>query len=243
MLSKDNSEESKKRAIDQLFNSKALVDVLWALIRHADRLNVGLAQSDLVKLTGHPLQAVQRALERLSSPPLELVFFFENIRPPENFDLVTLVQYKSKEQARKESKKRGRGRYLLPRDHPWFPALKLLLENAVGVLDVLRVDLNQLPDIDVAFVYGSFATAEHTSESDVDLIVIGQHTLKSLAKPMAEVQRRINRDVDYQIYRPDDWHQKASEAGSFTNSLLYKPKIFLIGDNERLERITAERVG
>ncbi len=226
-----------------MFGSKARVDVLWALIRHADRLNVGLSPTDLVKLTGHPLQAVQRALERLCDPPLELVFFFENIRPPEKFDLVTLERYKSKEQAREEFKRRGRRRYLLPRDHPWFPALKLLLENAVGVLDVLRVDLNQLPDIDVAFVYGSFATSEHTSESDVDLIIIGQHTLMSLSKPMADVQRRINREVDYQAYRPEVWRSRASEDGSFANSLLYKPKIYLIGDNERLERITAGTVG
>ena len=66
-------------------------------------------------------------------------------------------------------------------DCPFLHELQSLLIKTVGLADILKDLLHSVAKrIRVAFVYGSIARSEETSQSDVDLFVVGTATLEDL---------------------------------------------------------------
>jgi len=206
--------------------SKARVDVLWIFLQTmgATAPPYYYSQADLVRLTGHRLQSVQNVLEALCSPEIGIIGY---------------AQSEAWWDGDRKNSYKGRKMYYLNRKHPWVPALRMLLENATGAISILRDELNKLDGIEVAFVFGSFATSEQTPESDIDLMVIGSQTLKSMAVPISKIEKRIKRKIDFFTITPEKWREHANARNHFVYSTLTKPKLFIKGDNERLERITA----
>lgn len=225
------SKSRPRRGIDLLFGSAVRVDVLWVFLRYPDK---GFMAADLARLTGWDLKAIRRALSLMS----------DNLGLTESFHALSGVGALGSDGTfslpdPKEIKSQGRRFYHLNEHHPWVPALRMLLESAIGALHVLREGLKKLEGIDVAFVFGSFATGEQRPGSDVDLVVIGQQTLMSIAKPISEVENKIGRSIGVITMQPQEWRQRWEEKNHFVQSLIYDPKVFLIEDDERLEQITA----
>ena len=64
---------------------------------------------------------------------------------------------------------------------PILPELQGIMTKTVGLVDVLRDMLAPFKKaIKVAFVYGSIARSEELSESDVDLMIVGDAKLADL---------------------------------------------------------------
>ena len=53
-------------------------------------------------------------------------------------------------------------------DSPLFDAVRTIVRRTVAAPDVLRRHLSGLPDVDRAFIYGSYARGEETPASDVE---------------------------------------------------------------------------
>ncbi len=119
---------------------------------------------------------------------------------------------------------------------PFLPELQGLLAKTVGLVDVLREALQRLEGrISVAFLYGSVARGEHVAESDVDIMVVGDIGLADLAIPIRAARQRLAREVNPTVFSPQEFAAKATEAG-FVRAVLEKPKIFIIGSDDALEK-------
>src|SRR5262249_16268308 len=70
--------------------------------------------------------------------------------------------------------------YRAAHGHPLFHDLRNLVLKTVGLVDVLRDALKPLK-IRVAFVFGSIASATEQAHSDVDLLVIGEASLREIS--------------------------------------------------------------
>jgi len=218
--------ETSEREIDWLFGSGTRVDVLWCFLQNPDEW---LGSRDLEKLTGRSQSDCRRNMKILSNLGL-----IKNVRsghcaPQDLGTVLTTIE--------KEIRLFG-NRFILNKNHPWIPPLRMLLEKSIGGLRILSEAVRKLPDIDVAFVFGSFSTSEQTPLSDIDLMVIGKHSLMTLAEPIAEVEERIGRDIQIIAYSPEEWQNKFKERNHFVASLMGSPKIFIVGDAVKLEKIT-----
>jgi predicted nucleotidyltransferase len=213
-------EKHKEREIDWLFGSGTRVDVLWCYMRYPDEF---LGSRDLERLTGRTQSDCRRNANLLYLTGLLKAKIIRGIGGVSHEQPVSA--------ARKP--------YCLNKKHPWVPALRMLLERSVGSLQVLEEGLQNLTGIEVAFVFGSFAQAEQLSDSDLDLAVIGSQTLKTLAKPIAQIESRIGREIHVIVHSAETWRKKFDERNHFVHSLTFKPKVFMVGDDERLERITS----
>jgi len=229
------SEKSgSKRQIDVLFGSAARVDVIFIFLMNPDRF---LTHADIVNLTGRSYTGVDAALNDLEyklgliksgkfhSGNLDGSYFLAN---PERAML----------EIERDSERHGVTKYLLNTSHPWIPALRLLLENSIGTLHALREEIFRLPSIDIAFVYGSFARNEQGPESDVDVIFIGHQTRRTLSSHIGRIEKRLGRQIDFRTYAPDEWRKQYDVQDHFVRSLMSAPKLFIVGDNEKLEIIT-----
>src|ERR1035441_7336325 len=78
-------------------------------------------------------------------------------------------------------------------DSPVFPDLRGLLFKTAGLVDVLAEALKPLAArLRTAFVYGSVAAGNERSDSDIDLMIIGQVSPTELALPLDRKSTRLN---------------------------------------------------
>jgi len=126
---------------------------------------------------------------------------------------------------------------------PVFEELKSLVIKTVGVADVLRVALAPLGDrIVVAFIFGSVARAQQKRGSDVDLAVVGQVGFSEVVNSLADAQEKLGREVNPTVYSPEEFQSKVATGQHFLARVLKKPKVFLIGNEDELTRLAAERM-
>jgi predicted nucleotidyltransferase len=133
-------------------------------------------------------------------------------------------------------KRRDVGRqvfYSADPDSPVFEELRLLVLKTVGMGEVLKMALLPLANqIQSAFLFGSFARGRQHQGSDVDLMVVGDISVASLASALAEPQKRLGREINPNVYRPVEFAAKLRDGHHFLSAVLDGPKIFLIGGKD-----------
>jgi predicted nucleotidyltransferase len=138
---------------------------------------------------------------------------------------------------------RGRQVYFQAAQSPVFNDLRGLLVKTAGCADVLREALTPLaPKIRSAFIFGSFAKGNARSESDVDVMVVGDVKFADVARALIAPQRQLARQINPTVYPPAELERKRRARHHFILDVLSGPKVFLIGDERELAAVAKERV-
>jgi predicted nucleotidyltransferase len=123
-------------------------------------------------------------------------------------------------------------------DCPVFKELRDLIIKTIGVGDVLRSALVPLAErIQIAFIYGSLARGEETRGSDLDVLVVGDLTFAEVVSAISPLQETLSREINPSVYPLKEFRSKVSEGQHFISTVLEAPKIFVIGDNNELEKL------
>jgi DNA-binding transcriptional ArsR family regulator len=106
-----------------------------------------------------------------------------------------------------------------------------LLAVTYGPLPVLNDLLKEVPGIEEAYIYGSWA-ARYQGEpgpipGDVDVIVIGSPTLDDLDDVSEEAQRQLRRPVNIRRMRPETWANPEPDD-PFLRSVRSRPLVSLV---------------
>lgn len=126
---------------------------------------------------------------------------------------------------------------------PLYPELRGLVLKTSGVGDLLREALQPLAGrIVAAFVFGSFASGRERAASDIDLMVIGDVSLRELVDALSPVQNRLGREVNPTVFPQPEFHDRMTRGHHFLKEVVQGPKIFLIGSSDELEGLAAVRV-
>ena len=127
--------------------------------------------------------------------------------------------------------------YRIDKRCPIIPELRSIFIKTAGLSDVLRTALAPLADsIDVAFVFGSFATDRVRPDSDVDLMIVGRVTLQEIVDVLGSVEQEIGREVNPSVFPLEEFRERVEAGEHFIISVLNERKLFLIGDERELER-------
>jgi DNA-binding transcriptional ArsR family regulator len=110
-----------------------------------------------------------------------------------------------------------------------FRPLSELMAVTFGPLTLLRDALCNLPGIEHAFIYGSWA-ARYRQEpglvpGDIDVMVIGKVDREALDRAMVAAERQLRREVNVRVVTPERWE---ADNGSFKNTVLQRPTVPLI---------------
>jgi predicted nucleotidyltransferase len=126
---------------------------------------------------------------------------------------------------------------------PIFEELKSIVLKTAGLADVLRAALMALSDrIDVAFVCGSTARRTQNSQSDVDLLLVGDVSFADAVAALHEAQARLSREINPVVYSRAEFSARLREDHPFLRNVVANEKIFLLGDDRGLERLVEERL-
>lgn len=128
------------------------------------------------------------------------------------------------------------------KDSPIFAPLHDLIVQTLGVTENLKESLSIFRGkIDIAFIYGSVARKEERALSDVDLMIIGSIGLAEISPILRDLEHRFNREVNANCYNLEEFQNKVGSGNHFLTEVLRKEKIFLIGDQNELAKLTGKR--
>jgi DNA-binding transcriptional ArsR family regulator len=135
------------------------------------------------------------------------------------------------------SRRDGNRRYYRANaSHPLFLDLQQLVLKTAGLREVLASALRDIKGVDIAFVFGSLAGGAGKAASDVDLMVIGDAGLRTLAPKLRKVSEQLSREINPVTMTAAEF-AKGKKHNRFLGDVLVKEKLFVKGDIHELERL------
>lgn len=128
--------------------------------------------------------------------------------------------------------------YKVNTSFPLFEELKSIVYKTTGLADVLKEDLAKLGNVEVAFIYGSVAKNTEDVRSDIDLMVIGKPDFDQLTDTVTKAESQLTREINFNIINQAEWQKKLSQKKGFVPSVYKDKKIFVIGNQDDLRRIS-----
>jgi len=118
---------------------------------------------------------------------------------------------------------------------PVFPDLRGLLLKTAGLVDVLAKALEPFAaKLQLVFVYGSIASGEAQSDSDIDLMVVGDVAPADLALALRDARDLLGREINPTVYTPSEFSKKRAANDYFLSDVLAKPRLLVFGDENDL---------
>lgn len=112
------------------------------------------------------------------------------------------------------------------------------LENILIKADAISFPLaDALSKLNIKFavIFGSFANGEFGSESDIDLLVVGDVSQKDIFDKLKPMERKIKREINSVVWRMTDLMK--NKSGVLVRDILKKNKIFVIGKEDEFKKI------
>ena len=129
-------------------------------------------------------------------------------------------------------------RYVIKKDFPLYEELRNIFIKTTGLSDIIRYELATKNEIEFVFIYGSFASGDETSQSDLDLMIIGNISDISINRSIKKVEKKISRVINYSIYSRKEIEDRINDNDNFIKTILEGPVILIIGKkDDRLFRI------
>lgn len=121
--------------------------------------------------------------------------------------------------------------------HPAFQDLKNVFLKTISFGDTLRKALGaHSKHIQFAWIYGSVAQGCEQADSDIDLVVISDLTLKELSQVIGPLADSLNRELSPLFLTPVSFRNRLHEKDHFVTRLVQDKKIWMIGDDQQLRR-------
>lgn len=122
-------------------------------------------------------------------------------------------------------------RYQLDPHCPINREITGIVLKTVGLSDVVMEALRPVEDkIEMAFVFGSFASGDYANDSDIDLFVVSDLAGVKLAELLGPVQNEIGRAINTSQFAPTEYKERRQRGDHFLTRVFDGPRIMIIGD-------------
>lgn len=130
--------------------------------------------------------------------------------------------------------------FKLNKEYALYSELKSIFFKTIGAQGQLKNALNRIKNIKISFIFGSFAKKNEDSFSDIDLMIIGNPDENLLIEKTSKIEKNITREINYRIFSPFDIKRGLKAGEVFLEEVFGGKKIFLIGNQDELEKIIGE---
>jgi predicted nucleotidyltransferase len=132
--------------------------------------------------------------------------------------------------------------YSANRQSPIFEELAGILRKTSGLADVIAEALEPITDrIESAFIFGSVARGTETQGSDIDLMIVGSVEFGAVVDALYPAQHQLAREINPKVFSTAEWKAKVGERNSFVADVMSKKKIFLVGDEDGLTKLSRHK--
>jgi predicted nucleotidyltransferase len=124
--------------------------------------------------------------------------------------------------------------YSANRSHPLYHEIHSIVLKTTGLVDVLAEALADLR-VETAFVFGSIAEGEATSDSDVDILIIGRIGLMEVSKLLSGVSERLEREINPIVMSREEYIGRIRTDDHFANNVIKGARLFIKADPDEFE--------
>jgi predicted nucleotidyltransferase len=121
-------------------------------------------------------------------------------------------------------------RYQLDPDCPLNSEIKGLIVKTVGLSHVLKHVLEPVEkEIELALIFGSFASGDYDNTSDVDLFVVSEISGVRLSELLGPAQNEIGRAINVSQFSGSEYRRRKKAKDHFLTRVLEGPTLTIIG--------------
>lgn len=92
---------------------------------------------------------------------------------------------------------------------------------------LLKKSLVMIKGLKQAYLFGSYAAGNFTKNSDLDLLLVGEHDPIVVREQLMPLQRRLGREINIVDYSVDEYEKKLKDDDGFLSRISREPKIIL----------------
>ena len=121
--------------------------------------------------------------------------------------------------------------YRLNPNCPIYDDLRSIIRKTVGLADTLREELQPFASrIERAYIYGSQASGDARPDSDIDLMIVGDVSLREISSAIRSAGRILGCVVNPMIYTEVEYHEELETDDSFVHRVHNGSRIDLLGE-------------
>ncbi|NOQ23348.1 MAG: hypothetical protein GQ565_11975 [Candidatus Aegiribacteria sp.] len=118
-----------------------------------------------------------------------------------------------------------------------FSELKALMQKTAGTLQSIKEALLPFKEvIQFAFVYGSCAKGDMKTESDIDLMIVGDVDMVEILTALHEPRMNLRRDINASVFESGVFAERLKQKG-FIQRISAGEKVFLIGTEDEFRKM------
>ena len=141
-----------------------------------------------------------------------------------------------------ESEYKANARYFkVNKNYPLFKELKSIVFKTVGIKGSIKRVLERVGDVELAFIYGSYAKGKENYLSDIDLFIIGTPDEDILIKELDKLEEQLNREINYKLYTVKEFKRNVKDDEPFILQVLRDKKITIIGGDSELREVSKRK--
>ena len=123
----------------------------------------------------------------------------------------------------------GKQRYFrLSQEYPLLKEYRKIILASIGIEQILKKILAQDKQIKEAYIFGSYAKNNMDASSDIDLLIIGNHSPISLRKKINKIQEEINREINIINLSEQEFKTKRKKKNPFIVNIFSEKIIKLL---------------
>jgi len=127
------------------------------------------------------------------------------------------------------SEERGNQKYYgLNKKYPLLKELKRSYETKYGLVNLLKEKLSKLENLKEAYIFGSYAAGNFGQESDVDILLIGDHSPLEAKRTILPLQKVVGREINIIDISEKELKSRKKTNDDFIKNIFSKKTIKLI---------------
>ncbi len=126
------------------------------------------------------------------------------------------------------SEKKGNQRYYgLNKEYRLLKEIKQYYKIKYGVDNLIKEKLKEIEKVKEAYIFGSYAKGTISEESDIDILLIGDHSPIDAKRKILPLQRSLGREINIIDLSFEDFEKKKKEKDEFIENI-FSEKIIKI---------------
>jgi len=118
--------------------------------------------------------------------------------------------------------------YSLNKKYPLLKEIKKAFELKHGLGDLVADSLKKIEGIKEAYIFGSYAKGEFEAESDIDVLIIGNHQVMEATKALLPIQEKIKREINVVDLTEKEFEKRKNDKDEFISNIFEGKTIKII---------------
>ena len=126
-------------------------------------------------------------------------------------------------------------------NHPLYPALREIVSRTTGIYAVLAECLGS-GGIRFAYVFGSIASGQAKTSSDIDLMVIGSVGLREIVTRLIPAGEKLGREINPHVMSDTEYFMRCEKNEHFIGSVIGSERHMIVGEEHDLRGLEKQRM-